>query len=238
MGIFGNWVADFFISASPFSWLIIVVMFLLTTIVLYTVSELYHRSYSAEEFQHDHILNLEQSQLETLDPQFFDNKVNTTELLLSGNNLSEIPHGIFDNMVNLVKIDLSNNKLTSLPPLLFSHLPKLKYVNLSSNHLTTLPIIPDVKCDLSRQTPLIGNNNVIDYELNDDVTCYISHEHIFIGSQFRMCENPVPHYFLDESWNAWEMQCASKQCIVCRSYQVPSTVYKRVESVHVEHGLI
>lgn len=182
-------------------------------------------------------LVLNRSNIETLNPEFFKNRSSVTYLDLSCNRITEIPSGIFDDMINLEKINLSRNNLRTLPPFLFSKLPKLKRIDLSFNHFTSLPDIPDIKCELSNQTPYVEivQQQEIERELADDVSCYISHDHILIGSKFRMCENPVPHFFLNDSWNAWENQSASNQCVVCRSYQVSPIVYKRIPGVSQPH---
>lgn len=61
------------------------------------------------------------------------------KVLLSHNNIHQLPAGLFDETPLLEVVDLSGNMLRSLPAGLFRKAPRLRRLDLSSNYLSTLP---------------------------------------------------------------------------------------------------
>ena len=64
---------------------------------------------------------------------------NLQSLLLSHNQLTQLPENIFSNLNQLQELDLSHNQLTQLPANIFSNLNQLEILLLSHNQLTQLP---------------------------------------------------------------------------------------------------
>jgi len=66
-------------------------------------------------------------------PESVDRLTNLKDLILDGNQLTQVPNF---NLPNLVGLDLDNNQLTQIPDF---DLPTLEYLNIESNQLTQVP---------------------------------------------------------------------------------------------------
>ena len=84
-------------------------------------------------------LDLEQTQLTTLNSGDFDGLPSLRRLDLSRNQLATLPAGVFNGLTNLQGLYLSGNQLTDLPDGLFDDLIDLRDLHLSRNDFTTLP---------------------------------------------------------------------------------------------------
>ena len=69
----------------------------------------------------------------------FDGLVNLRELVLSYNQLSELPPNVFSDLDNLEVLLLDNNLLEALPANVFSGLSDLEFLWLNNNRLVNLP---------------------------------------------------------------------------------------------------
>ena len=78
-------------------------------------------------------------------------------LLLSSNQLTELPPGVFSGLSRLEELELYSNQLAELPPGIFSGLTRLTYLDLSGNAFTELR--PGVFSDLSRLERLYLSSN-------------------------------------------------------------------------------
>ncbi|XP_034411347.1 carboxypeptidase N subunit 2-like [Cyclopterus lumpus] len=61
-----------------------------------------------------------------------------TDLILSSNQLSDLPEDIFRNVTALENLDLSENQLTLLPEMIFHNLSSIKAIHLNKNHLSNV----------------------------------------------------------------------------------------------------
>ncbi len=87
----------------------------------------------------------------------FDGLVNLRELVLSYNQLSELPPNVFSDLDNLEDLLLDNNLLEALPANIFSDVVNLKFLQLDNNQLEALPA--NVFSGLSDLEFLLLNNN-------------------------------------------------------------------------------
>ncbi|XP_070701797.1 carboxypeptidase N subunit 2 [Pempheris klunzingeri] len=79
-------------------------------------------------------LNLKGNRLTELSP--LSRLTSLTDLILSSNQLSELPGDVFRNLTALENLDLSENQLTSLPELIFMDLYGIKSIHLNKNNLS------------------------------------------------------------------------------------------------------
>ena len=84
-------------------------------------------------------LNLQRTQIGTLQADDFRGLSSLRRLDLSRNFLTTVPAGIFNGLSKLRSLSLSNNRLTAIPEGVFSDLSSLRWMDLSWNSLTILP---------------------------------------------------------------------------------------------------
>ncbi|VEU33595.1 unnamed protein product [Pseudo-nitzschia multistriata] len=118
------------------------------------------------------VLNLDRCSLDRLPRSFGLYFPNLKELILSNNNLSELPEsfrGLTEHMTSLEVFNAARNQLTSLPATMFSHAataalsssspPPLKLLDLSENRLSALPSLVNlVHLEILR----VGANQLIE----------------------------------------------------------------------------
>uniref|UniRef100_A0A8C2XCY7 LRRCT domain-containing protein n=1 Tax=Cyclopterus lumpus TaxID=8103 RepID=A0A8C2XCY7_CYCLU len=68
----------------------------------------------------------------------FRSLTSLTDLILSSNQLSDLPEDIFRNVTALENLDLSENQLTLLPEMIFHNLSSIKAIHLNKNHLSNV----------------------------------------------------------------------------------------------------
>lgn len=81
-------------------------------------------------------LNLKDNSLTELSS--LNNLTSLSDLILSSNQLSNLPEDIFRNMTPIEYLDLSDNQLTSLPEMIFSDLLGITAIHLNKNNLSQL----------------------------------------------------------------------------------------------------
>ncbi|XP_029309264.1 carboxypeptidase N subunit 2 [Cottoperca gobio] len=82
-----------------------------------------------------------------------------TDIILSSNQLSDLPEGIFRNVTALENVDLSENQLTVLPEKIFNDLSSIKAIHLNKNNLSK------VDAKLFEDQPLIQQLYLSDNQL-------------------------------------------------------------------------
>ena len=96
-------------------------------------------------------LNLDDKGLASLPPGIFDDLSNLGTLKLRDNGLTSLPEGVFDNLSALRTLELRSNNLTEFPDGIFDNLIELTYLSLGSNRIEQLPEgIFDSLADLTR----------------------------------------------------------------------------------------
>ncbi|KAH8385058.1 leucine-rich repeat-containing protein 70 [Drosophila serrata] len=95
------------------------------------------------------ILLLTDNEIEDLPAGTFRGAGHLQFLFLNRNRLGQLQEGAFDNLKELQHLDLTENRLQALPPGVFNDLKSLRHVGLADNYLTT------VDSDLFAHNPIL-----------------------------------------------------------------------------------
>jgi len=150
-------------------------------------------------------LILQNTGIQTLEPDVFSQLTKLTRLDLSRNQLQTLDYRLFINLTELRSLDVTNNRLISLTDgRLFTSQLKLKYLKLSSNSLISLSkgiLTPLVSL---KYLYLSGNPFVCDCELR---------EAMLWCEDRNVSTNAVCYYPRDYNGSSWQMLSDLNGCV-------------------------
>lgn len=60
---------------------------------------------------------------------------------------------------------------------------------------------------------------------DNDRRCIISHDDLQPGCEYRICANPISHYYLNSSWKSWRDTTNNDNCVMCKEYDILPIIF-------------